>query len=100
MFANRNYKVFGDIENIFMYIDEIIIYSETLEGMNKTILEVLERIRKFKYNLTSVEYLGQIFENYLSNYVPNLAELVQPFRQLLKKTMNFGWISTRNVLMI
>jgi hypothetical protein len=39
------------IENCFVYIDDIVIYSKTLEEHNKTVIEVLERLKKFEVRI-------------------------------------------------
>lgn len=38
-------EMVGDIEGICIYIDDILIFSETLEGHNKILETVLERAR-------------------------------------------------------
>lgn len=72
VFSQANYKVFGDIKNVFIYVDDLLIFGESEQEMNEALLTVLERARqfnikfnlsKFKYNVTSVKYLGQIIEN-------------------------------------
>ena len=59
--------VLGDIKNVFIYIDDVIIYSENLEEHLKTLAEVLDRlqkaglkikIKKCQFLQKELEYLG------------------------------------------
>lgn len=70
VFQMLNTKYFGDIEGVFIYIDDILIAGQSLEDHNRILKEVVERARKvnvkfnlekFQYCLPEVKYLGHIF---------------------------------------
>ncbi|CDO75383.1 hypothetical protein BN946_scf184476.g1 [Trametes cinnabarina] len=64
-------EVFADLLDVcvVVYLDDILIYSNSLEEHRQHVKEVLRRLRKFKlyaradkceFHATSVEYLGYI----------------------------------------
>ena len=70
LFHKLVYKYFGDIQGVTVYFDDICIATETKEEHDKVIKKVLERAKhygvkfnfdKFKYCLTQIKYLGNIF---------------------------------------
>lgn len=71
VFMKFTENAFRDImSNVFIYVDDFIIFSESLEDHHKALIEVLERARKFniKFNpkkfqflITSVKCLAHIF---------------------------------------
>lgn len=70
VFQRKNNEIFGDIENIFIYMDDILILGKTREEHDKALLTVLERARqnKVKFNkdkmkiaVNEVKYLGHVF---------------------------------------
>lgn len=133
VFQNRNMKNFGDIGNVFVYSDDILITGKTEKEHDETLLKVLNRAREcgVKFNISKmkikenrVKYLGHIFSensilpdpdriiaikemgypkdkndlmkflgvvNYLRAFIPNLAELTSPLRELIKKNVIFSW---------
>lgn len=70
VFQRKNEENFGDIENVSIYIDDILIVGKTRQEHDRVLIEVLERAveRNVKFNATkiqiaveSVKYLGHIF---------------------------------------
>lgn len=70
IFQKMNYANFGDIENVFAYMDDILITGETREEHDKALINVLNRARekgvrfnkrKMKIDVKEVKYLGHIF---------------------------------------
>lgn len=62
-------KIFEGIENVVIYIDDILIWAETIEQLNEILKKVLERARQYnvrfnmnkcKFNVTEVKYLGHV----------------------------------------
>lgn len=71
-FQKANFKNFGDIENLIIYFDDLLIASDTLEEHDNTLKKVLERARergvkfnknKFQFRQTEVKYIGHIFND-------------------------------------
>lgn len=133
VFQKKNYEIFGNIENVAIYMDDILITGKNLKEHDETLLKVLNRARenKVKFNLNKmkiavekVRYLGHIFSensivpdpdriealneikypkdktdlrkflgmiNYVRSFVPKLAEITAPLRELLKKNVIFAW---------
>ncbi|CAI6350058.1 unnamed protein product [Macrosiphum euphorbiae] len=126
-------KYFGNIENVNVYFDDILIAGETLEEHDRALNEVIKRAKQFnikfnpkkiQYKVSKVKFLGFIFSaegvqpdserirvirelnepsnkkelqsflgmvNYLRGFIPNLSEIVTPFRLLLKKNVLWEW---------
>lgn len=70
VFQRMNEMNFGDIENVLIYFDDIMIMGATKEEHDETLRKVLERARernvrfnvnKLQVALTKVKYLGHIF---------------------------------------
>lgn len=70
VFQKFNTRYFGDIEGVFIYIDDILIAGQTVEDHNRILKQVVDRARqinvkfnlaKFQYCLPQVKYLGHIF---------------------------------------
>lgn len=133
-------KYFGDIPNVIIYFDDILICGETEEEHDRAFAEVMRRAEelnikfnksKFQFKKTSINYMGHVLNqegispnpeyleailqlknpnnrkelqsflgsvNYVREYIPHLADLIQPFRGLLKKNSVFTWqqIHTEN----
>ena len=69
VFQRRNYEMFGDIPNVHIVFDDIIIAAADDAEHDTALRELLERARKFnvkfnkdkfKLKLPSVRYLGNI----------------------------------------
>lgn len=70
IFQKMNYANFGDIKNVFAYMDDILITGQTREEHDEALLNVLNRARekgvrvnkkKMKIDVKEVKYLGHIF---------------------------------------
>lgn len=70
VFGKMNHANFGDILNVFAYMDDILVTGKTREEHDRALLEVLNRAREkgVKFNLNKmqlavnkVKYLGHIF---------------------------------------
>lgn len=70
VFLKMNHQNFGDILNVFAYMDDILIIGRTREEHDQALLAVLLRAREkgVKFNLkkmqlavTEVKYLGHVF---------------------------------------
>lgn len=70
VFQKMNYQNFGDIKNVFAYMDDILVTGKTREEHDRALLEVLNRAREkgVKFNMKKlqlavdkVKYLGHIF---------------------------------------
>lgn len=133
VFQKKNYEIFGDIKNIFIYMDDIMVLGQGKEEHDEALLAVLERARqkgvkfnknKMKIDVNKVKYLGHIFSedkiepdserieaikqmgqpknkkdlqkflgvvNYVRQFIPNMAEVTAPLRELIKKNVIFNW---------
>jgi len=65
-------KVFQDIDNVIVYLDDLLVFGETKETHDKTLIKVLNKIRemglslnmkKCKFEQTSITFLGYRVEN-------------------------------------
>lgn len=71
VFQRYNTKIFGDIEGVGIYFDDMIIAAANEEEHDKILKVVLERAKQYKvkfnpnklqYKVTQVKYLGRIFD--------------------------------------
>ena len=72
IFQCYNQQVFGDINNVMIYLDDILVEGKTQEEHNEALNNVIERAKqfnikfnesKFQYNVSEVKYLGHIFSD-------------------------------------
>lgn len=70
VFQKYNHAIFGDIKNVYTYMDDILIVGKTREEHDNALIEVLERARKrgVKFNkqktkiaVKEVKYFGHTF---------------------------------------
>lgn len=70
VFQRKNAEIFGDIKNVFTYMDDIIILGPTKEEHDEALLAVLERARekgvkfngnKMQIDVKTVKYFGHTF---------------------------------------
>lgn len=70
LFHKRMSELFEDIPGVLIYIDDILIHSDTVEGHNKILEAVIKKALQvnLKFNkdkchflLTKIKYLGNIF---------------------------------------
>lgn len=70
VFQKYNYSIFGDIKNVFTYMDDILIIGRTRQEHDKALIEVLDRARrkgvkfnkqKTKIAVKEVKYFGHTF---------------------------------------
>lgn len=87
----RNYENFGDIKNVFAYMDDLLITGRTRNEHDEALLKVLERARakcvrfnpkKMQIAVMEVNYLGHTFsENEIApdaNKITAIKEMGQP----------------------
>jgi len=57
-FQKRNIECFGDINNVYIYFDDLLIATEDEKTHDEVVKQVLERAKKFniKFNRTKVKY--------------------------------------------
>ncbi|GBN70838.1 hypothetical protein AVEN_128932-1, partial [Araneus ventricosus] len=69
IFQKRNQKLFGDIEGVEIYFDDIIVAGNDEASHDAIMSKVLERAKsvnikfnpdKLQYRVTEVKYVGQI----------------------------------------
>ena len=70
-FQKTNYKNFGDIENVVIYFDDILIAASNIEEHDIILEKVINRARekgvkfnkeKVQFRQTEVKYMGHIFD--------------------------------------
>lgn len=133
VFQKFNEENFADIDGVFIYIDDLLIYADTIEEHDRIMDKVIKRARdrnikfnakKLQYRIGKVSYLGHEISrnglrpdqhrlddlqeirapstklelqkilgmiNYIRTFIPNLAELSKPLRDLIKKDCIFSW---------
>jgi len=133
LFQQLTNKYFGDIQNVCVYIDDILVYGKTKEEHDEALKKVMDRARllnikfnpdKIQYQKNEIKYLGLKFSekgvepdedrikailelksptnlkelqsvlgmvNYLRAFIPNMADIVEPMRVLLKKDSTWLW---------
>ena len=135
VFQKRANEIFGDIPDVFVIFDDLLIAAESDEQHEKTLRAVFERARekgvrfnrnKIQLRVRECKYIGhsltpdgirpdkdkvkaisdmrppadakelhrlQGMVTYLSKFVPHLADLTAPLRQLLRKGVTWTWSS-------
>jgi len=60
-FQKMNEKNFGDIQNVIIYFDDLLIACETIEEHDKTLMKVLQRAREkgVKFNEEKLQFRQQ-----------------------------------------
>jgi len=133
VFQKRANEIFGDIPDVFVIFDDLLIAAESDEQHELTLRKVLERARekgvrinrnKIQLWVRQCKYVGHLLTpegvspdpdkvkaisdkdppgdakelhrlqgivTYLSKFVPHLADLTAPLRQLLRKDMPWSW---------
>lgn len=133
LFQQLTNKYFGDIQNVCVYIDDILVYGKTKEEHDEALKKVMDKARllnikfnpnKIQYKKNEIKYLGLKFSekgvepdedrvkaildlkspnnlkelqsvlgmvNYLRAFIPNMADIVEPMRALLKKDSYWLW---------
>lgn len=100
VFQRCNMQVFGDLEGVHLYFDDIIICGKTEEEHDRNLCRLLEHARKynikfnnkkFQYKLPTVEYLGMKISKHglevSDKYTKAIAELKAPENK--KELMTF-----------
>lgn len=71
MFQKLSSKYFGDIDNVTVYFDDILVATDTKKEMDDTLLKLFERAKqfnvkfnssKFQYCLERIKFLGHFFD--------------------------------------
>lgn len=99
--TKRIKKIFGNIQHVFVYFDDIIIAGANEEEHNETLRKVLIKARevgvrfnpeKIQYCVSEVQYLGKIIQNNqlypIESQIQTITEMPTPLnkddiRQLL-----------------
>jgi hypothetical protein len=90
VFSQKNFEVFGDLENVFIYMDDLLVFAETEDQLTLLVRKVLERARKFnvKFNKTkfqhqvkTVKYIGHVFEDGLVKPDPERIKAIVDYEQ-------------------
>ncbi|XP_008486716.1 uncharacterized protein K02A2.6-like, partial [Diaphorina citri] len=139
VFMKINTKYFGDIEDVMIYFDDILVASADKESHMKTLDKLFSRAQELnvKFNLgklqlmkNEIKFLGHIFNkqgcqpdrerissvlnlkppnnikelqsvlgmfNYLRDFIPNMAEITSPLRNLLRKSTEWHWANEQQV---
>lgn len=141
IFQKVNSQNFGDIPNIVIYIDDILVATETEEEHDRTMKQIVDRALKLnikfnsdklQYKVDEVKFFGHVFTakgvtpdpervkallalenpkdknelqrlmglfNYLRAFIPDMASITAPLREMLKKDIKFQWLDCHtNVL--
>lgn len=70
VFQRMNYEIFGDIQGVLVYFDDVMIFARTKEEHDEILRKVLERAREknVRFNVNKIQiaseqvkYLGHIF---------------------------------------
>ena len=135
VFQKRANEIFGDIPDVFVIFDDLLIAAESDEEHEQTLRKVFERARekgvrfnrnKIQLRVRECKYIGHLLTpdgvrpdadkvkavsemrppadakelhrlqgmvTYLSKFVPHLANLTAPLRQLLRKDVSWTWTS-------
>jgi hypothetical protein len=68
---------------VMVFIDDILIYSRSMEEHEEHLQIVLQRLRSF---------LGLV--GYYRWFIPNFSKIVKPITELLKKGNKYVWSKT------
>ena len=135
VFQKRANEIFGDIADVFVIFDDLLIAAESDEQHEQTMRKVFERAReksvrfnrnKIQLRVRECKYIGHVLTpdgvrpdpdkvkaisdmrtpadakelhrlqgmvTYLSKFVPHLADMTAPLRQLLRKGATWTWTS-------
>ncbi|KAL7304666.1 hypothetical protein TKK_0002912 [Trichogramma kaykai] len=83
-------KIFENIENVVIYIDDTLIWAETVEQSNEILKKVLEQAKKYnvrfnkdkcKFNVTEVRYMGHIINQSGLNVDPDKVKLIYEMQE-------------------
>ncbi|GFT56856.1 retrovirus-related Pol polyprotein from transposon opus [Nephila pilipes] len=90
VFKKRNQKLFGDIEGVEIYFDDIIVAGYDEDSHDAIMAKVLERARslnikfnpdKLQYRVSEVKYVGQIISK----------SVTAPLREIIHENVEFNW---------
>ena len=135
VFQKKANEIFGDIPDVFIIFDDLLIAAESDEQHQRTLQMVFERARmkgvrfnknKIQLRVRECKYIGHVLTpdgvrpdeekvkaisdmrtpadgkelhrlqgmvTYMSKFVPHLADLTAPLRQLLRKDASWTWTS-------
>ncbi|KAL5510119.1 hypothetical protein EMCRGX_G005608 [Ephydatia muelleri] len=112
VFQKRMYQSFGDLPGIEIDIDDILVRGASEEEHNSHLQAVLKRCKdigltlnkdKCRFNVPEVTYLGHTINdkkgverllgvvNYVGKFIPDMATVTKPIRDLLRKDVQFNW---------
>lgn len=133
MFQKVMEQILAGCEGCFNYMDDIIIYGETMEQLNERVEKVLQKLKEYNVMLNyekcifgakELVFLGHTlsadgikpthdkikaikdfrqptcaeevrsflgFVNFVGQYIPNLATITEPLRNLTRKDTQYSW---------
>lgn len=133
IFQQITNKYFGNIQNVCVYINDILIYGKTIKEHDEALEKVMQVAEmthikfnpdKIQYRNREIKYLGLKFSekgiesdenriksivelkrptnvkelrsilgkiNYLRSFIPNMANIVEPMKSLLRKDSILCW---------
>ncbi|ETO14912.1 hypothetical protein RFI_22456 [Reticulomyxa filosa] len=100
-------SLFGDMDDVDVYIDDILIASDTEESHLNVLIEVFNRFSKYNLKLAidkceffqkEVIFLGHVISSRLlglvqliAKFISNLATLIVDLTKLLRKNSKWKW---------
>lgn len=93
-FQNLNFKYFGNLPGVFVYIDDIIVGGKSLKEHDENVQRVIDRARsinvkfnkdKLQYRMDRVRYLGHIFTGDSIAPDPDRVEAILQFKDPTNK---------------
>lgn len=90
IFQREMVRIFKDVKNIIIYIDDLLIFAKTIDELRKTTAEVLKILRannltlntaKCKFDQTQVTFLGHELSAKGFNIEQSKISSIQKFRQ-------------------
>src|ERR1700724_602843 len=95
----------NDLPGVIVYIDDIFIFTETEEGHDAVVLEVLKRLKdnnlflkpkKCFFKVREVKMLGMIIgsrrcQNDYRRFVKDFSKIVTPLHKLTRKDCSWSW---------
>ncbi|KAK9732067.1 RNase H-like domain found in reverse transcriptase [Popillia japonica] len=81
-----------NFESCFVYLDDLIVFGNSLGNHNQNLIKVLDRLRQvnLKLNPVKCEFLKKEIL-YLGHFIPNFAYIAVPLNKLSRKTVEFNW---------
>ncbi|XP_053698986.1 uncharacterized protein LOC128745955 [Sabethes cyaneus] len=90
IFQREMVRLFANIKNVIIYIDDILIFAENLKKLQQTVSQVLQilqdnnltlNVAKCEYNKTSIKFLGHQLDGDGFHVVEEKIKSVRNFRE-------------------